>query len=189
MNRTVEDQQLINDLNEYLSINNPVNGNHLSDFLDSDVNLYSRLNSFGHITASAWILSHDLSSALLIHHKKLNIWVSPGGHVDPGESPLQAAAREAHEEVGIGGLIPLSMGIFDLDIHRIPESAKKGEPEHWHADIRYAFRAGPDARVEINLDECNDFSWRKISDILDSDDFSTKRMAQKTLILVNGLAK
>ncbi|MCS7217366.1 MAG: CoA pyrophosphatase [Thermus sp.] len=31
----------------------------------------------------------------------------PGGVVEPGESPVEAALREAEEEVGLGGLEPL----------------------------------------------------------------------------------
>jgi 8-oxo-dGTP pyrophosphatase MutT (NUDIX family) len=32
------------------------------------------------------------------------VWVTPGGRIDAGESPEQAARRELHEEVGIAGV-------------------------------------------------------------------------------------
>ncbi len=41
------------------------------------------------------------SKVLLVKHKKLKIWLAPGGHVDDGELPHQAAQRECWEETGI----------------------------------------------------------------------------------------
>ncbi|WP_047573085.1 NUDIX domain-containing protein, partial [Pseudomonas syringae] len=67
--------------------------------------------------------------ALLIHHAALGIWVQPGGHVDPGESPVLAALRELLEETGVIGELLLQR-IFDIDIHAIPANPRKGEPDH-----------------------------------------------------------
>lgn len=50
-------------------------------------------------TAAAWLL-HD-EKVLLVHHKKLNIWLAPGGHVEDKELPHQAAEREFWEETGV----------------------------------------------------------------------------------------
>lgn len=38
---------------------------------------------------------------LFVLHKKLNMWLFPGGHIDPDETPDQAALREAMEETGL----------------------------------------------------------------------------------------
>jgi 8-oxo-dGTP pyrophosphatase MutT (NUDIX family) len=38
---------------------------------------------------------------LLIKRVENGVWEQPGGHLDPGETPLQAAHREAHEEIGM----------------------------------------------------------------------------------------
>jgi len=46
------------------------------------------------------ILIHD-KKVLLIKHKKLGIWLNPGGHIDEGELPHQAAEREFFEETGV----------------------------------------------------------------------------------------
>lgn len=40
---------------------------------------------------------------LLVLHKKLGIWLAPGGHVEENELPHQAAEREFLEETGIVG--------------------------------------------------------------------------------------
>ena len=52
--------------------------------------------------AGAIILSHDDDSKiLLIHQGKWNDWHFPKGHVDLGESALQAMYREVKEETGL----------------------------------------------------------------------------------------
>jgi len=51
------------------------------------------------LTASALLIHQN--KVLLIKHKKLNIWLGPGGHIDEGELPHQAAEREFLEETGL----------------------------------------------------------------------------------------
>ena len=51
------------------------------------------------LTAGGILIYQD--KVLLIKHKKLNMWLSPGGHVDAGELPHQAAEREFFEETGV----------------------------------------------------------------------------------------
>lgn len=38
---------------------------------------------------------------LLSRHKRRDTWETQGGHIEPGETPLQAAARELYEESGV----------------------------------------------------------------------------------------
>jgi 8-oxo-dGTP pyrophosphatase MutT (NUDIX family) len=105
----------------------------------------------GHFTASAFIVDPPRLRLLLIHHAKLGRWLQPGGHVEPGDADILAAARrEAAEEVGLLDLTLLVPGVFDLDIHEIP--ARGPAPRHRHYDVRFAFlakalshRAGSDA--------------------------------------------
>lgn len=40
------------------------------------------------------------SKVLLIKRRDIPVWVLPGGGIDPGESPEQAACREMEEETG-----------------------------------------------------------------------------------------
>src|SRR6187401_2253987 len=87
----------------------------------------------GHFTASAFVLSPDRRDLVLIHHKKLGIWVQPGGHVEPSDDDLQLSARrEVLEEVGISELESISGAggslLFDVDIYLIP--ARKADPAH-----------------------------------------------------------
>lgn len=109
----------------------------------------------GHFTASGLVVSPDGSALLLIHHRRLDRWMQPGGHIDPEDvSPIAAAAREVLEETGITAK-PILPGLLDLDIHPIPQRAP--EPAHEHFDLRFAFRA-LDSDVVID-DEVNDVAW------------------------------
>jgi 8-oxo-dGTP pyrophosphatase MutT (NUDIX family) len=94
----------------------------------------------GHLTASAFVLSPERDAVVLILHKKLGLWLQPGGHIEPGDPSLAAAARrEVAEEVGLD-LPPSAEGaVFDLDIHAIP--ARKDEPQHEHFDVRFCFQS------------------------------------------------
>ena len=93
----------------------------------------------GHFTASAFVLSPDGGSLLLILHRKLGLWLQPGGHLEPHDAdPIAAARREVREEVGIDDLALLRDTLFDADIHGIPAH---GAPAHEHFDLRFLFRA------------------------------------------------
>lgn len=98
----------------------------------------------GHFTASAFVLCPERRRLLLIRHPKLGRWLQPGGHIEPSdESLLAAARREVREETGVEALSLFEGGIFDVDVHRIPPTPKEGA--HAHYDVRYAFVAATDA--------------------------------------------
>ena len=82
----------------------------------------------GHLTASALVLSADRSATLLTLHPRVGQWLQLGGHCEPGDPTLLAAAlREATEESGIEGLeidpVPVR-----LDVHAPDLLAGHGRP-------------------------------------------------------------
>jgi 8-oxo-dGTP pyrophosphatase MutT (NUDIX family) len=120
----------------------------------------------GHLTGSAIVLAADGGHALLLHHRKLDRWLQPGGHADPGEaSGEQVALREALEETGVAGLVlhPAAPRPLDVDVHDIP--ARPGEPAHQHLDLRYLVLAPRGATLTPALAELRDlrfFSWSEL---------------------------
>ncbi|MFD5426070.1 NUDIX hydrolase [Streptomyces sp. NPDC127084] len=107
----------------------------------------------GHLTASALVIDPSRDRVLLTLHKKLGMWLQMGGHCEPGDTTLEAAAlREGSEESGIPGLELLPGGPVRLDRHPIPA------PCHWHFDVQYAAVARPDAVATIS-DESLDLRW------------------------------
>lgn len=55
----------------------------------------------GHATGSAFVVNSDLDRVLLMHHRKLDKWLQPGGHADGQEDLFQVAWRETLEETGV----------------------------------------------------------------------------------------
>ncbi|MBU3611467.1 NUDIX hydrolase [Polynucleobacter sp. MG-27-Goln-C1] len=100
----------------------------------------SRSNQLGHITASGLVIQDD--RVLLIFHPFIKKWFQPGGHIDDGEYPIDAAIREVYEETGVlcrsieGQLNPI-----DVDLHEIPANLKKAEGVHLHIDLLFVLKA------------------------------------------------
>src|SRR5690606_34264909 len=71
-----------------------------------------------HLSASTLVMSADGSRVLLTLHRKARRWFQLGGHVEPRDASLTAAAlREATEESGVPGLVldPVPVQIRALD--------------------------------------------------------------------------
>ncbi len=134
----------------------------------------------GHFTASAFVLSPDSDALYLIHHKKLERWLQPGGHVEQQDRDLFATAiREVEEEVGLRDVREAAhqTRIFDVDIHAIP--ARKAEPAHLHFDVRFVFVA-PSVDAVNASDEVNDGRWVPLHELaLTETDESVLRAARK----------
>jgi len=129
--------------------------------------LWRRSNVTGHLTASALITDRRMEKFLLLHHRGLEKWLQPGGHIEPQDrSLLDAAMRETEEETGLErrdyDVMSTAEGIYiaDLDSHIIPSNPFKAEPEHFHHDVRFLFRLKHDgARIFTDPLESGGYKW------------------------------
>jgi len=127
---------------------------------------FDRRITEGHLTGSALVLSAEGDRVLLLHHRKLDRWLQPGGHGDPGETTgEEVALREAREETGLEGLVlhPHAPRPLDVDVHDIP--ARRDEPAHQHLDLRYLVVAPAKAEGTRSFEETNDLRWFRWDEI------------------------
>ncbi|MEV6551264.1 NUDIX domain-containing protein [Streptomyces sp. NPDC051597] len=126
----------------------------------------------GHLTASALVIAPERGQVLLTLHRKLNMWLQMGGHCEPQDTSLTAAAlREAAEESGVAGLTLLPGGPVRLDRHPIPS------PCNWHLDVQYAALA-PAGAVEAISDESLDLRWFDYDEVARVADDSVVRLLE-----------
>ena len=107
----------------------------------------TRAHRAGHVTASTMIVDPD-GRLLLCLHGRMNLWMQLGGHCEPGDETLAAAAlREATEESGLAGL-------------RLDPNPIDGGPasQSVHFDIRFVAFAPSGAVARIS-DESADLAW------------------------------
>jgi len=103
-----------------------------------------------HVTASAVVVGRR--GTVLHRHRRLGLWLQPGGHIDPGERPAEAAVRECREETGLEVVHPAGgPRLVHLDVHQ-------GAAGHTHLDLRFCV-LGPDRDPAPPPGESPDVRW------------------------------
>lgn len=145
-----------------------------------------------HFTATVYIF--DAQDRVLLHrHEKLQKWLPPGGHVEPNETPPEAARREALEETGLEivfieqenlkieayNAISFERPFFCL-LEHIP--AHKEKPAHQHMDCIYL------ARPKLHSPKpLGDFRWFRYEELTEiQEELFPDTQAVLTLLLKEG---
>lgn len=126
-------------------------------------------------TVAVFVVHND--HVLLHPHRKLGIWLPPGGHIEPNELPDEAAIREVEEE---SGLVVELLGEYGVDIHAADAPRQLVRPQgiqledispgHQHIDLIYYARPAGATRDALP-DVIDDMRWLGDAD-LDSIDLT-----------------
>jgi len=116
-------------------------------------------------TATTFVV-HDRRT-LLLHHRKLEMWLPPGGHIDPHELPDMAALREVREESGLEVEL-LSQGRTLGHVKVLPQPycilLEDISPGHQHIDLIYFARVcgGTLMHAEREAHAARWFTWEEL---------------------------
>ena len=123
--------------------------------------LYTRDNAAGHLTASAWVVSPDLTQVLMAYHNLYDSWSWLGGHADGDRDLLAVSMREVREESGLTAVRPVSPHIYSLEILTVDGHEKRGAyvSSHLHLNVTYLLEADPAAPVRRKPDENSAVAW------------------------------
>ena len=126
-----------------------------------------------HLTASVLVVSPDAARVLLTHHRRAGAWFQLGGHVEPDDPSLVAAAeRELREESGLR-TYALDPEPVQLDRHAVPFCGDGGD----HLDVRFVAVADPADEVTVTA-ESHDVRWWP-ADRLPSDEASLHELVAR----------
>lgn len=107
---------------------------------------------------------------LLIHHKGMDVWIPPGGHIEEDETPDHAVIRELKEELGLdveilnrndispsGNIVEQLAVPFYVNVHRI--KGVKGVEEHNHCCLYYLCVTNDLKNMKPDRSEVKDHAW------------------------------
>lgn len=128
----------------------------------------------GHVTASALVVDHTGTLALLTLHPRFGRWLQLGGHCEDTDSDIVAAAlREASEESGIAGL-RMDPDIAAVHVH--PVTCSLGVPTR-HLDLQFIAHAPSGAEI-VCSDESLDLRWWPLEALPGDTDFGLAQLAE-----------
>ena len=152
-------------------------------FINTFDDVLTRENTFGHFSASAFVVNKDRTEMVVVYHIINDGWIYPGGHADGIENLLEVAVREVKEETG------LDVKVLDENIYGIQSAPVKGHIKrgkyvsaHIHFDCIYLREADDTIPLVFREDESKGVKWIPFSEATDETMVDWVRPVHKKLI-------
>jgi len=113
-----------------------------------------------HLVSYFVIASPDQEQILLVDHKKAELWLPPGGHVEPGEDPIETVKREIKEELDIVAEFFSDKPLLLTVTQTVGNIAKHTDVSLW-----YLLKCDPRQSLNYDLQEFNQIRWFRINEI------------------------
>jgi len=141
--------------------------NHISRIIDDKIQRFFCITVY---------VKDEQQRFLMLHNKKLDKWVPPGGKVDPNETPDEAALRECFEETGVqielvGNTTPVDGGLmcpYGIQLNCIKPNIRD------HIDLIYLARIkGASSDLKMSEREAYAIGWYTPEEIKKLNTFSS----------------
>lgn len=128
-----------------------------------------------HLVSYFLVFSPCHSQVLLVDHKKAELWLPSGGHVEPGENPKETVIREAKEELGIKAEFLCDKPLF------VTVTKTTGNVlQHTDVSLWYALSLNPNDPIIYDKNEFHQIRWFKLEEIpFEKSDPHLKRFIKK----------
>jgi len=99
-----------------------------------------------HLVAYFLLIDQNEQRLLLVEHRKANLWLPTGGHVEPNEHPKETVSREILEELGVPAEFLLETPFF------LTVTKTKGDKDK-HTDVSFWYILRGSAKTSFQFDE------------------------------------
>jgi 8-oxo-dGTP diphosphatase len=113
-----------------------------------------------HLVTYFVLLDQKSNKILLVDHKKAELWLPPGGHVEKDEHPKQAAEREAKEELGIKAHFLYEDPFFITVTKTLGTITPHTDVSFW-----YLLKGNPQDHLKYEEEEFHQIQWFELSKI------------------------
>jgi len=136
------------------------------------------VNHFG----ATGVVFNPQGRVLMVLHKKLGVWLPPGGHVEENELPDDACLREIFEETGIRAKLrhPSRLDLTDGHARELATPVAvllediEGNGMHNHIDLVYVCEA-EEGKLTPDSREVKDVRWFSVEEVMGLDTYDNVR--------------
>lgn len=121
-----------------------------------------------HLVSYFLVVDPDGPCFLLVHHIKAGKWLPPGGHVEPGEGPVDTVKREIREELGIQAQFPAWIGERPLFL-TVTDTVGALPDRHTDVSLWFVLEGHRHQELVLDASEFHEARWWTADEVLTSD--------------------